>query len=318
MGIETGNYINDLDADWPLATDNVSDGDNHLRLIKKVLKASFPGVDRVSEYITVSTTAPTVSVGIGRLWLDTSGTPNLLKICDAVSPSVTFKKLPISATVDYKLMGNDTVGWVLPTADGTANYPLTTTGSNVLAFAQIDTAAIADDAVTTDEIVDDAVTTAKIADAQVTTAKLSLTRPMFSASDTGTSLSSGSTTLISFATENFDIESKYLNTATNYKFTPNAGYYFISASITVQSPLSLSQYGKLLQCTLHKNGSEYYEGVQGHFPYNANNTLMANFSIIVYSNGTDYWQVKGYQNSGSTLTTHGGTANIFCATRVDV
>ena len=149
MGIETGNYINDLDADWPLATDNVSDGDNHLRLIKKVLKDSFPGVDRVSEYIYVHSSAPTVDVGIGRLWLDTSGTPNLLKICDAVSPSVTFKKLPISATVDYKLMGNDTVGWVLPTADGTANYPLTTTGSNVLAFAQIATAAIADDAVTT-------------------------------------------------------------------------------------------------------------------------------------------------------------------------
>ena len=143
MGIETGNYINDLDADWPLATDNVSDGDNHLRLIKKVIKASFPGVDRVSEYIYVNTSEPTVSVGKGRLWLDTSTTPNLLKIYDGSA----FKKLPISATVDYKIMGNDTVGWVLPTADGTANYPLTTTGSNVLAFAQIATAAIADNAV---------------------------------------------------------------------------------------------------------------------------------------------------------------------------
>jgi len=314
MGIETGNYINDLDADWPLATDNVSDGDNHLRLVKKVLKASFPGVDRVSEYIYVHTAAPTISVGKGRLWLDTSTTPNLLKIYDGSN----FKKLPISATVDYKLMGNDTVGWVLPTADGTANYPLTTTGSNVLAFAQIDTAAIADDAVTTDEIVDDAVTTAKIADAQVTTAKLNLTRPMFSATDTGTSLTSGSTTLIAFATENFDIESKYLNTASNYKFTPNAGYYLITAIITVQSPLALSQYGKLFQCTLHKNGSEHNGGVQAAFPYNANTTIQANFSDIVYSNGTDYWQVKGYQNCGSTLTTHGGAANIFCATRVDV
>ena len=304
MGIETGNYINDLDADWPLATDNVSDGDNHLRLIKKVIKASFPGVDRVSEYIYVNTAEPTVSVGKGRLWLNTSTTPNLLYIYDGSN----FKKLPISATVDYKLMGNDTVGWVLPTADGTANYPLTTTGSNVLAFAQIDTAAIADDAVTT----------AKIADAQVTTAKLNLTRPMFSATDTGTSLTSGSTTLIAFATENFDIESKYLNTASNYKFTPNAGYYLITAIITVQSPLALSQYGKLLQCTLHKNGSEHNGGVQELFPYNANPTIQANFSDIVYSNGTDYWQVKGYQNCGSTLTTHGGTANIFCATRVDV
>ena len=143
MGIESGSFINDLDISWPLAGDDVSEGDNHLRLIKTVVKASFPGVDRASEYIYVHSSAPTVSVNKGRLWLDTSTTPNLLKIYDGSN----FKKLPISATIDYKLMGNDTVGWVLPTADGTANYPLTTTGSNVLAFAQIDTTAIANNAV---------------------------------------------------------------------------------------------------------------------------------------------------------------------------
>jgi hypothetical protein len=143
MALETGNYINDLDQTYPTGTDTISEGDGHLQLIKKVLKQSFPGVDRVSEYIYVHTSAPTVDVGKGRLWLDTSTTPNLLKIYDGSS----FVKLPISATVDYKIMGNDTVGWVMPTADGTANYPLTTTGSNVLAFAQIDTTAIANNAV---------------------------------------------------------------------------------------------------------------------------------------------------------------------------
>ena len=147
MALETGNYINDLEQTYPTGTDTISEGDGHLQLIKKVLKQSFPGVDRVSEYIYVHTSAPTVDVGKGRLWLDTSTTPNLLKICDDAGPPATFIKLPISATVSYKLMGNDTVGWVMPTADGTANYPLTTTGSNVLAFAQIATAAIADNAV---------------------------------------------------------------------------------------------------------------------------------------------------------------------------
>ena len=147
MALETGNYINDLEQTYPTGTDTISEGDGHLQLIKKVLKQSFPGVDRVSEYIYVHTSAPTVDVGKGRLWLDTSTTPNLLKICDDAGPPATFIKLPISATVSYKLMGNDTVGWVMPTADGAANYPLTTTGSNVLAFAQIATAAIADNAV---------------------------------------------------------------------------------------------------------------------------------------------------------------------------
>ena len=98
MGIESGSFINDLDISWPLAGDDVSEGDNHLRLIKTVVKASFPGVDRASEYIYVHSSAPTVSVNKGRLWLDTSTTPNLLKIYDGSN----FKKLPISATIDYK------------------------------------------------------------------------------------------------------------------------------------------------------------------------------------------------------------------------
>ena len=35
-------YINDLNSEWPLGTDYPSDGDNHLRGIKNVLKRTFP------------------------------------------------------------------------------------------------------------------------------------------------------------------------------------------------------------------------------------------------------------------------------------
>jgi len=45
MTIETGNTIADLDKSYPLGDDPTSEGDNHLRLIKAVLKAQFPGVD---------------------------------------------------------------------------------------------------------------------------------------------------------------------------------------------------------------------------------------------------------------------------------
>lgn len=44
MPLETGNYISDLNASNPLAGDPKSQGDDHLRLIKAVLKATFPNI----------------------------------------------------------------------------------------------------------------------------------------------------------------------------------------------------------------------------------------------------------------------------------
>lgn len=43
MPLETGTTIANLDEAWPLGSDGVLQGDNHLRLIKAVLKAQFPG-----------------------------------------------------------------------------------------------------------------------------------------------------------------------------------------------------------------------------------------------------------------------------------
>ncbi len=44
MGLETGSFINDLVETNPLSGDSRSEGDNHLRLIKSTLKATFPGM----------------------------------------------------------------------------------------------------------------------------------------------------------------------------------------------------------------------------------------------------------------------------------
>jgi len=42
MAIESAVYVQDLDANGPPATDFVSEGDDHLRLLKAVLKTTFP------------------------------------------------------------------------------------------------------------------------------------------------------------------------------------------------------------------------------------------------------------------------------------
>ena len=328
MGIETGNYINDLNEDWPTATDNVSDGDNHLRLIKKVVKDSFPGVDRVSEYIYVHTSAPTVSVGKGRLWLDTSTTPNLLKIYDGSA----FKKLPISATVDYKLMGNDTVGWVLPTADGTANYPLTTTGSNVLAFAQIDTAAIADNAVDGEKIAmgSDAagdvlyyngtnyVRLPKGTAGQILQINSGATAPewvtrlaaasAFRVHKDGTdqSISGTSAVKLTWSTALFDKGSEF--SLANERFVAtNAGTYFFHASLR-----ETATSGDDDDIYIYKNGSLYsgystYQNAGGSF---LNSTPSLAVSCVMELGATEYAEVF-YKTAAANVDISGGAANTW-------
>lgn len=44
MGLETGTYIDSLNTAWPLGTDAKSAGDDHIRLIKATIKATFPNL----------------------------------------------------------------------------------------------------------------------------------------------------------------------------------------------------------------------------------------------------------------------------------
>jgi hypothetical protein len=44
MALETATYINGLVATNPTSTDNVGDGDNHIRLLKSSIKATFPNL----------------------------------------------------------------------------------------------------------------------------------------------------------------------------------------------------------------------------------------------------------------------------------
>lgn len=44
MALETGTYIDSLNAANPAATDGLSQADDHLRLIKSTIKATFPAV----------------------------------------------------------------------------------------------------------------------------------------------------------------------------------------------------------------------------------------------------------------------------------
>lgn len=56
MGLESGTSLAALDSTWPLSADYVQEGDNHIRLLKAVLKAQFPGVGGLGFAIPITAT----------------------------------------------------------------------------------------------------------------------------------------------------------------------------------------------------------------------------------------------------------------------
>ena len=77
MSIESAAFISGLVSANPPGTDAISQGDNHIRLIKTVLKASLPNADAAINGIHAGGSAPS-STSTGQLWFDTTG--NLLKM----------------------------------------------------------------------------------------------------------------------------------------------------------------------------------------------------------------------------------------------
>jgi hypothetical protein len=63
MGLESASFINDLVTTNPLGTDTIPQGDDHLRLLKTVLKASFPDSSR-AYYLPKTTSSQTSTVTV--------------------------------------------------------------------------------------------------------------------------------------------------------------------------------------------------------------------------------------------------------------
>ena len=103
MALETGDYIAALVQTNPTSSDNVSVGDEHFQLIKKILKQSFPSVDQATNVIHASATAPSTIVADGTrkgsqglLWYDT--TNSLLKFNKSTTATADWVTIAISPT----------------------------------------------------------------------------------------------------------------------------------------------------------------------------------------------------------------------------
>jgi len=112
--------------------------------------------------------------------------------------------------------------------------------------------------------------------------------PAFSASlSSNQTVTSGTTTKISFNTEQFDTNSCYDN-ATNYRFTPTvAGYYQINILLDI-SDVSVGVQDVLSR--LYKNGSQYLAA--NRMQTGAGKEIGIAMAQLIYMNGsTDYLEV---------------------------
>lgn len=71
MALESASFVSGLVSTNPTGSDSISQGDDHLRLIKTVTKATFPNGYEAMNGIHTRATAPT-STSAGQLWFDTA------------------------------------------------------------------------------------------------------------------------------------------------------------------------------------------------------------------------------------------------------
>ena len=76
MTVESATYVSGLNANYPPGSDTISEGDDHLRLIKSVLKSTLPNADEAINGVHTGGSAPSPTSS-GQLWFDTSGTGDL-------------------------------------------------------------------------------------------------------------------------------------------------------------------------------------------------------------------------------------------------
>ena len=106
MGLETGNFPSDLVASNPLGSDDKSQGDDHIRLIKNVIKQTLPNIDGAitatqDEINAITNTELFFQPGMIIMWSGSvASLPSGWAICDGTSgtPNLVGRFIVGSAT----------------------------------------------------------------------------------------------------------------------------------------------------------------------------------------------------------------------------
>jgi microcystin-dependent protein len=140
MGLETGTYIDDLNSSNPVAGDPVNEGDDHIRLLKSTIKASFPSVTgavsathtelNLIDGVTATTTE------LNYVDITTLGTAQASKAvtADANVDVTGLRNLTISGTMTVGSNTVTTLQAVYPVGSIYINAAVTTNPGTLLGF----------------------------------------------------------------------------------------------------------------------------------------------------------------------------------------
>jgi hypothetical protein len=122
MALESATYVSGLVDTNPAGSDSISQGDDHLKLIKSVLQSTLPNANAALNGVHTGAVAPT-STSAGQLWFDTSGA-GVLKVRDKADSAydnvdTTSTALPTGIiSLWYGSIASIPSGWSLCNGDG--------------------------------------------------------------------------------------------------------------------------------------------------------------------------------------------------------
>jgi hypothetical protein len=128
MALESATYVSGLVDSNPSGSDSISQGDDHLKLIKSVLQSTLPNANAALNGVHTGAVEPT-STSAGQLWFDTSGA-GVLKVRDKADSAyddvdTTSTALPSGIiSLWYGSIASIPSGWAL--CDGSVAGSITT------------------------------------------------------------------------------------------------------------------------------------------------------------------------------------------------
>lgn len=141
MAIETASYINDLNVANPPGSDPVSQADDHIRLVKNVLKSTFPNITGPVTATQAQLNGSLIPTGCIIMWSGaTSAIPSGWALCNGqtAAKSDGSGNVTVPDLRDKFLVGAGSTYAVGATGGATSNTPTITITSGSYALTQND------------------------------------------------------------------------------------------------------------------------------------------------------------------------------------